>query len=430
MDWVKNLIIAAKKRFLYKKDAEQVDIRVTSIPDWLYKITIKRPDEVKSKAYNKKQEIQGKLKDIGVDIDRIDMHQILDKTISKYKKESVETNKEKYVEKIKKIISKGDKQTDTIEDYRKYFKNIVDQIAVEVPQLEIYRRRIDDFHAENTNNIAKKLSELHKSITLFQSEFDTSNDQKVKYILDKLKILHESESKIKEHMNVVEEYDKEIEKLRDHIYKLGEKISSIRQSTRFKDVIKKESKLGEILEKIDDLYDTYAKKFAKIEIVLYQYAIKVKEESLVKEYCSHINHAIDHDTTFKIIDTLKGLLSDLENKRTKIRQNLEDNAAERYISLVQDILKTLHEDLEKLQELQKQAGLARRSVRKHVILSELEDTEGRKAFYQKKLVSLNEKRREVLLEIDGLHITTQKEKIRKELLLLTGYDVNIIYDEK
>ena len=430
MKWIKQQFEKLIGKKSKNEPIETVQIRASSVPDWLYKITIKNPNDSKEKAREKKEVLLKITKEIGFVIDKIELHRIVTQSISKYKLESITTNKNKFTGKVKDIIATYNTKTETLESFRKYFSLCLKEIEEKEASIISTSKKLEEFYKDDCIKIRELLHELKSKTHICKETLELSNDKKVQVIIEKIadvSVLQEIETKLEKEITA---YTNEIESLREHVYKLGHKISDIKTSTRFKDVLQKETKLGEQLDDLEKIYATLQKEFETIDTFLFMYAEKNKVQDLAKEYCTHIDLAIEHDKDMQILAILKGLSLDLKNKRTKIRQMLKDEDAEKHITTIAKLLVNFENSLKDISQTKHNIQLSRRSVRKQVILSELEDIESRKTFYQKKLIDLSKIRESKIKEIQNLGIDELKEKISKELLLLTGYEVKILYDEK
>jgi hypothetical protein len=124
---VRGIASAFKKRFVYEEDAERVDIRIKSLPDWLYKITLKDPVDLKQLGDKYYKEAKFVLKDIGSTADALGLNKILDQSLSKYRAENLAKNKDDYVKKVKDFVKDLDKTPNTIEGYRSFFQEMADK---------------------------------------------------------------------------------------------------------------------------------------------------------------------------------------------------------------------------------------------------------------------------------------------------------------
>lgn len=421
--------ILLKKRFLYKPDAERVDIRLLSIPDWLYKITIKDSKNLSFLCKQTFVDTKEVFTNLNSCIEKIEIREVLSLDVSRYKKDILKNHKLILLSKYRDFLKLEQEKPETVEDYRLFFTELNKQYLILKKAINKSNSILTEFFPGEIESCNSCLESLNEILLKFTDLFAGKNDAKVNSIVSLVREIEEKTSGREKFDKEIDVLDKEISKVRAHIYKLSDKFELLRKSPRFRDVLDKEGKLGKLLEKKDDLIVTMEKKFVPIEVVLYTYAEKVREGALAKEYVTHFAQALNHDLDLEIVDLLKGLDSDLNNKRTKIRKSVGNLKAEQLSSQVVWLIENIKEVRDNFQSIDAEIKKSRAAMRNYIIFNEMEDTESRVEFYQGKLKELLTKRKNKIIEIENLNLLNLKEKLRKELLLVTGYDVHVVYDD-
>ncbi len=422
------IILAFKKKFSYVPSTEKVDIRLNSIPDWLYKITVKDSSDLRLKCkdyYCNLKEISNKIKTLA---DKSKVKELNYKALSKYRVDLIKSNRKLYFEKIDSVFN-YDANLETIEEFRLFFKDFETKFSELKLSLKKYEEKIKEQCSDDLEEMNSYFKEVNTLLVAFFNIFVSENDSKSKSIIDSVGKIENGIVKRNKIDSEISKLDSEIKTIRSHIYKINDKLDLLKESSRFKDILEKETKMSEVLDAKDELITSIEKRFVPLEIVLYQYAIKVREEELAKEYVSHFLQAIKNDSEMDILKILNGLDSDLNNSRTKLHKSVGDFRAEELSNQTKWLIANIKGIRDNLLDIEANLKTSRSQMRSYIIFNELEDNESRVEFYQTKLKELVSHRKTKFIEIESLDLLNLKEKLRKDLLIVTGYDVNIIYDD-
>jgi hypothetical protein len=416
MGFFNNIAISFKKKFQYESDAEQVDIRIESLPDWLYKITVKYHGNLSSGCEKHYADIQSAVQKFGVAMDALSVHQILDVSASPYKKDGYDKSKAQFLIYAKEFVAVTDTAPDSIESFRAYFAAVGASLATTQTKLERYAKAIVEFAPKDIAKANSALEQVLAILLAFRDTFASSSNNKVAKIVDNIAKIENSLQRKVDIEQEVGVATVEVQKTREHIYKLNDRITSLRNSARFKDVLKKENKLGRLLEEKEELLKPVNTHLKRIYQKLYEVAIQPKHDELdlAREYVNHSDYALIHDSALDIgpilIDVQKGMDS-------------ADSAQASMSWLLENLKETQHA----LISLNRKIVMNHQGLNTHVVLNDLQDNESRIVYYQDQLKHHIVTRRALKSKVSGLKIIEQQDRLHKDLLILTGYDVNVVY---
>jgi outer membrane murein-binding lipoprotein Lpp len=416
MGFINNIVIEFKKRFAYESDAEQVDIRLESLPDWLYKITVKYHGNLSTACEKHYVDIQNSVKKLGIAMDALHVHQILDVSVSPYKKDSYDKAKVQYVTLIQNFIKVLEPMPDSIESYRAYFSVVGEALTETRTKALRYSKAIVEFAPKDIARADTAFESISTVLLAFSDTFASSSNNKVAKIVELSSDIENALQRKEDLEKDVGAVTVEVQKAREHVYKLNDRITSLRNSARFKDVLKKETKLGRLLEDKEALLKPGKSHLKRIYEELYTIAKKPAfgELDLAREYVNHLDYALVHDTTFDI----GPLLLEVQKKAD------EKNPSQASVAW---LLSNLKEMQGALVALNRKINMNHQGLNTHVVLNDLQDNESRIVYYQDQLKHHIATRRTYRAKIVALKITERQDRLHKDLLILTGYDVNVVY---
>ncbi|MGM5483474.1 MAG: coiled-coil domain-containing protein [Nanobdellota archaeon] len=404
-----------------KKNTEKVDIRFSSIIDWLYKITSENSDSVLSSSENILDSLSQSIDGLSQNYDKIKNLELERLDISRYLKESVnrrinyiveETDKflkndSKYF--IKKYYKNGelDKSVslnDIREDIRKIRKkaeNLSDNIETSI-------KKVEDYFPEEINKFSKSLENIKDESYKSENMIFGKQDFKLKSIIsmiDDIKTSILKKTKIESEINSIQ---KKLEDVKNHYKKLSFKMNDLKKSTRYKQVLKEDSGLSSVQEKKSQIMDKMMAEIKENEIEFYKLAENEGESNYAKELSKDFENTLNQDEGKKLKEILKkakeGTLKDFKDKIEKL--------------------------IEEYDSQKRQENKIKKKLGKHAIFNEINDLESRINYYKDKIKELESMKDEKKKDIESLNIENKKKKMVKEILMLTGYELNVIYDDE
>jgi len=388
-----------------KNEPDKVSIRFSSTPNWLYKITLSNPEELKTKVNQFIIEIKQaseKLKEV---MKNLKEKEITNLTISQYKKDIFNKKKSIYFENLDELVSRTiNFDENTIDDKKKELNSLKKLFQEFNIKKKNYEKILMEFFPKEQKIVDKAFKEILSKLSEYQSIFRNESYEKLNLIIDEI---HELKDKIEEKKVLMKEKKQiniDIEGVKKNIFKLSSKEEIIQNTRRYKDVLDERDSLRILMKHKKEEITNIKKMFNKIKNSL------PKSKNL-EEYTEFFESSIENDHSGILLEEIK------KNKKP------ED----------EDIVKWFEENFEKIRKniLQIEADIKNnwKNLRKYVVINELEDIEERKNYFKKKLKEKRNKLNEINTKIGELLIESLKKKIYKDILILTGYDVNIIYDE-
>lgn len=428
-EWLSKRVLFFKKNVLYQSDAEKVTIRLESIPEWLYKITMENPEKIQEKVSVHFEELKTCTKELHISLEGVRLKDVLAMDISRYKKEVLATTKELYLKKMRQASSSIDKFTkDTsITDMR----DRISTLKKELEDIEEKNTRsieiLEEFYSSEIPNVNKVLSKIKKVIAELKKVFETQGYYKVNALIELVDQIKNAQSETRKINSEIKLIDEKIDETQQHIFRLDNKIADLKESGRFKDVLKKESNLEILIQQRAEVASSFSDKIQVIQERLSIHAKNINETTLVSGYISNPDQALLNDSDLSITDVFESFLKECQKEESPLRKEIKENQIQKIIDAVRWLIINAENIQKDLIETDRKVKISRKYLKNYVILNEMEDNESRIGYYQEKLKEKVNKRKEKIDAISDLKIKTLKDKLYKELLILTGYDVEIIY---
>lgn len=426
--WLSKLSLARKKRML-EEDAEKVNIRLQSIPEWLYKITLEHPEKVKAKIDVHLEALKKNSRELNVLLDGIRLKDIVDMSISRYKKEVLKTSKDLYIKRMRQLVSDLDAfaKSVSITDVREK----VDSFRAKILELEEKNERnsevLEEFYPVEIPAVAKTMGNIKKELIACKDVFATESYHKVDTIIELVESIKSATVAQDTAEKELDAFDEQVKETQAHIFKLSDKIAALKKSSRFSDILSKEDALAANVQERTAIVDALVRRVDVVADYVVPYAEKTKNKPLVSGYVTHTAQALINDEDLDFVAFMKTFIKEFSKEKSELRKGLKPTQVEKITAAAKWIYDNLAHARSELLDADKKIKQSRKYLKNYVILNEIEDNESRIVYYQGKLRTIMAKRRKKLESIADLKIDVMKEKLHKELLLLTGYDVEIIY---
>lgn len=426
--WFSEKILSAKKK-MYEADAEKVTIRINSLPEWLYKITLEHPEKIEEKLSVHMEVIKKKSSELQVALEGVRLKDILNMSISRYKKEVIKTSKDMFLKRMRQLKSSIDKFTKytSINDIREH----IDLLRTEIAELEEKNVRnieyLEEFYSSEIPAVVHVIADIKKELIASKHVFTTQGYHKVNTIIELIESIKLAQEEKKKYESEITSIDSRVDETQKHVFKLHDKIVSLKNSRRYQDILSKEQALAHEVHERAEFVDSFVKRLALVDEKLAEHSLSINEATLVSGYLSNPDQALLNDDDLSITDVFESLLKELRNKESPLIKGLKETRVQKMTDALTWLIKSSPSLRNDLIESDRKIKLAQRYLKNYVILSEIQDNESRMEYYQKKLREIVVERKEKVDAINSLKISSLKDKLHKELLILTGYDVDIIY---
>ena len=391
------------KKSKLKAEPEKVDINIDSLPEWLYKITLNDPNELRQKTNNYLERLKSIATDLETAVNQLKLIDIYDVTVSHYKKELIRGKKNTLVNRTASIkdgiLSIGD---ETMETKRRMLEKLDTEAKELATRFGQFEKPLKEFFEKDVAALKTTFTSLVKELDGFEQMFKGENDEKVNKAIKMIETIQDHINSEKHFNADISNERTEFDQNKANIFKLRDKLHSLKKNARFRD----------ILNERDDLRQLEDAKNRKLDLALKKYDLlyaHIDKNDLTKEYAQYFEDALIDDDNLSLL----GFILKIEG-HDETKEWFSSN-----LKAIQDELVDTNSRIKSSWKL----------LKKHAIINEIEDVERRMQYFQNRANEIKTVIAEKREDISDLKIEELKQKLYKELIVLTGYEVNVIYTE-
>ncbi|MBW3015494.1 hypothetical protein KY330_03670 [Candidatus Woesearchaeota archaeon] len=404
------------KRF---KEKETVNVKFDDIEQWVDDWESNKFTEIRPRFERIKDKILEKKENLKEAIYVLKQSELKNKEIDGRVKNIMQGNKERYIEKVEKLIEMI-KVPDKVEEVPGYCIDFIGMLdKFDKDTIKNYRVTVELFPDE-AGAVFSSIKDIFENVQKLKKLMHESRIENLSFLRDKINLTNKRLESRDVLLKNINEQEKTIQVKEKDLINKKEALDSLEKGEGLKNyyILKEKEEL--FLNKIKELEKKPFHLFSVIEAALRKYERVAIDEKLIKKYLDDSLKALIGDKELKILDVLEGLKSSI----IKNEIELKDKKRDKVLKEIQMIDRKFFEDfLSRYKELKDELNKVSDKLNKQTILKDIDDSKKSVKEVEEELEKLKLRLEEIKKEHDSIDF----EQLRKELQgsMSKSLDVNI-----